>query len=224
VLFSFGLLFNSNDPNLSFRTDSDSFNEASSKTKHFYAGRLLKSLKDDGVTDKFNQTQPEPTPKKRDSVLEKEATAVVLNGKRTREEDIEPEIQTESQLVTAKQLVDPKKKKMKIAEESSPASKSFGLVPSQVPSKSLSSEVAIQQGSAADKPLATGERPNTSYIYCSEAQQVASTVTTSAGPENIALLIPASVLNSTRLDASLLEISCQVLNLHMWPMQNISQP
>ena len=43
----------------------------------------------------------------------------------------------------------------------------------------------------------------------------------------IALLIPASVLNNSAManqagidQRSLLEISCSVLNLHMWPMQN----
>jgi len=74
-------------------------------------------------------------------------------------------------------------------------------------------------------------RPNTAYIYCSEAQQVQSTTngntanSNSGYPENIALLIPSSVLNATsdpRFDASLLEVSCHVLNMHFWPLQNIS--
>jgi len=71
-------------------------------------------------------------------------------------------------------------------------------------------------------------RPDTSYIYCSEAQQVHST-TSSLGnardPQNIALLIPSSVLNATldpRMDKSLLEVSCQVLNLHLWPMTSVA--
>jgi len=76
------------------------------------------------------------------------------------------------------------------------------------------------------------ERPNTSYIYCSEAQQLHSTVQPSQShlniPENIALLIPSSVLlNSTldpQFDTSLLEISCQILNLHVWPLQQNNAP
>jgi len=67
-----------------------------------------------------------------------------------------------------------------------------------------------------------GDRPNTSYIYCSQAQQVTVTSTSSA-PETIALLIPSNVLNSTAsLDPSLLEVSCQVLNYYVWPMQNVN--
>jgi len=65
-------------------------------------------------------------------------------------------------------------------------------------------------------------RPDTSYIYCSEAQQVHSTsIGSTRNPQNIALLIPSSVLNSTldsRIDNSLLEVTCQVLNLHLWPL------
>jgi len=72
-------------------------------------------------------------------------------------------------------------------------------------------------------------RPDTNYIYCSEAQQVHSTTSVGNGrePQNIALLIPSSVLNATldpgsRMDNSLLEVTCQVLNLHLWPMTSVA--
>jgi len=66
------------------------------------------------------------------------------------------------------------------------------------------------------------DRPNTSYIYCPEAQHFAPTTTTAAGSDTIAFLIPSSILNANggRVDTSLLEVSCQVLNYYMWPMTN----
>jgi len=61
------------------------------------------------------------------------------------------------------------------------------------------------------------DKPNTSYIYCSEAQHVAPV----SDPQNIALLIPANVLNATArglpIDTSLLEVTCQVMNYYIWP-------
>jgi len=76
--------------------------------------------------------------------------------------------------------------------------------------------------------------PNTAYIFCPEAQQVSvqrtsdnekTSSSSNAFPDHIALLIPSSVLNSSsdsRIDSSLLEVSCQVMNMHLWPVQNIT--
>eukprot|EP01118_Nematostelium_gracile_P004200 TRINITY_DN1492_c0_g2_i1.p1 TRINITY_DN1492_c0_g2~~TRINITY_DN1492_c0_g2_i1.p1 ORF type:complete len:274 (-),score=56.00 TRINITY_DN1492_c0_g2_i1:61-882(-) len=66
--------------------------------------------------------------------------------------------------------------------------------------------------------------PDTNYIYCSQAQQVHSTQTNPGqSPQNIALLIPSHVLNSTegRMNNSMLEVTCQVLNLHFFPMSHV---
>jgi hypothetical protein len=144
-----------------------------------------------------------------------------------------------------------KKQKMKIASEEENTSmnnlqSSNGLVPVSVKPSQVR---LLQQTGASGASTSTAglelvglkgkHRPNTSYIYCPEAQQVMALNNTNNNtdtgsyhgfPENIALLIPSSVLNATLAsmnggdnegsaagwDSSLLEVTCQVLNLHVW--------
>ncbi len=123
-----------------------------------------------------------------------------------------------SSTVTTKSILDngeaTRKKRMKIADE-----EDGGLV---VHKPSSAAEIGRATSSAAsrmkDDELAFRGDPNTSYIYCSQAQQVTVT-TTSSAPETIALLIPSNVLNSTaNMDPSLLEISCQVSSRSLFPL------
>jgi len=65
---------------------------------------------------------------------------------------------------------------------------------------------------------------SSTYLYCPQAQRLTPWSTNpniGASSERVALLIPTSVLNATArglpLDASLLEVSCQVLNYYIWP-------
>jgi len=113
--------------------------------------------------------------------------------------------------------------KMRISSEGSESSKS--LVP--VVEVSGSSRLVLNGNTHI-------RSASSHYIYCPEAQQITSgsSSTTqqqqqqqqqqhSGGmPEMIALLIPGSMLNTSdsQLNSSLMEVSCQVLNLHMWPM------
>jgi hypothetical protein len=111
-----------------------------------------------------------------------------------------------------KAILNDRRKRMKIASDSNEEDHSMGLVPSTT-SLPSTTDVILQRN------------PASSYIYCPEAHHIAPSVTTSGSSEMIALLIPASVLNSTlvgnnTLDTSLLEISCSILNLHMWPLNN----
>jgi len=218
VLFSFGILFNTNNPNFSFRTDGES---SGPKDKNVYTGRLLKSLKEEPADIKLETG----------AIADKNPSAIATIdsikgmdsgiGKHPRDASLDRAISIEQHV--SEQST--KKRKMKIAEEDSIAtSKSFGLVAHDSLHKRAGvTEVALRDGVHEERPIPLGERPNTSYIYCSEAQQMTSTVVTSSAPESIALLIPANLLNATlspEFDSSLLEVSCQVLNLHMWPMPN----
>jgi hypothetical protein len=100
------------------------------------------------------------------------------------------------------------RKRMKISDDSIPddASNNKGLVPLDA--------VPVKQNAEAE--LVPRRNPNASYIYCPEAHHLAPATTNNAGPEMIALLLPASVLNGSlqglpNLDSSLLEVSCQIL-------------
>jgi len=112
-----------------------------------------------------------------------------------------------------------RRKKITIAEESTKELVPVEQQPNNIRLVKNNSVEVIQSYSLS--------RPDTSYIYCSEAQQVHSTASLDAtrDPQNIALLIPSSVLNATldpRMDNSLLEVTCQVLNLHLWPMSSMA--
>lgn len=121
--------------------------------------------------------------------------------------DVLPKASSSSIQITEKRSAEvqhSKKRKMKISDE---------LVPMET-----NNNVSLH--STNSSIVAAKARPNTAYIYCPTAEHLVHTERT---PETIALLIPSSVLNATvegRLDTSLLEVSCSVLNLHMWPMNN----
>jgi hypothetical protein len=64
--------------------------------------------------------------------------------------------------------------------------------------------------------LTIPDQRNMTYIFCPEAREILPT----QPPERdvIALLVPSTMLNSTQdLEPSLLEVQCQVLNLHIYP-------
>lgn len=105
-----------------------------------------------------------------------------------------------------------KRNKMKIADEEESTKSLVPVGSGQLPLKN--NELVTQAAGLS--------RPDTRYIFCPQAQQVTVTSGHPSGqPETIALLIPSSVLNATQdntIDTSLLEVSCSVLNLHIWPM------
>jgi len=248
VLFSFGLLFNAN-PNINFKLSQEA-----EKGKHLYTGRLLKSLpEENGSIESSTESLAQLLPQL-PSIGEQPHRSIEshLSATRKHPREMDSEVLETSRDVTELS----KKRKMKISDEleerplniNEAFHKSVELVPisqsessvrltessagsakgqistARFASASDDAELVIQSSGLAK----TVPRPNTSYIYCSEAQRVtpiASSVNPQT-PENIALLIPSSVLNATQdpqFDRSLLEVSCQVLNLHVWSMQNISQ-
>jgi len=100
---------------------------------------------------------------------------------------------------------DSKRKRIKISEESETS-----LIPVSEKPIVVNSAVTLK-----------AKEPNTSYVYCPGAQHVSNGTPKEGQPEVIALLIPSAALNSTEPD-SLLEVSCRVLNLQMWPMPSNS--
>lgn len=123
-----------------------------------------------------------------------------------------------------------KKQKMVISDEKEEKIPKE-LIPMQVKPNQLhhhminTSQVAFRN----TRVPARFNRPNTSYIFCLEAQHVIPTSNEQQNnnegfPENIALLIPSNILNHTlnELDPSLLEVTCQVLNFHILPLVNIT--
>eukprot|EP01114_Cavostelium_apophysatum_P004938 TRINITY_DN1541_c0_g1_i1.p1 TRINITY_DN1541_c0_g1~~TRINITY_DN1541_c0_g1_i1.p1 ORF type:complete len:514 (-),score=122.51 TRINITY_DN1541_c0_g1_i1:238-1779(-) len=218
VLFSFGLLFNSTPGLL-----TEDGNDLAPKGKNFYAGRVLKSLKDE---DASVAIVPEKAIVEASSVLPVTKSVEVQDSALLRAES-RPEgrqianRRLEDAAISQKQDEISRKRKMKIADET----ESRLSLPDSQP-KSDWGLVPIDDGLLRNTTRSSGQlsaQENTAYIYCSEAQQVRAL--RSSTPENIALLIPSSVLNATldpAFDSSLLEVSCQVLNLHLWPMPNAS--
>jgi len=234
VLLSFGLFFNQTSKNglprdLAGTEGLDLFQK---EAKSLYAGRTLKSLDSDSIA---------PLPLLPSGVEEKQSApvaaasgssvvpvAAIANRKHALEA-INEEVGNKRSSSSA---TSNKKKKMKISEEPESGlvdlpdnnnGKELSVVPLdgrymkdtnnlQLASLSTSNRTAevVQSFQMRDKP-------NTSYIYCSEAQHVAPV----SDPQNIALLIPANVLNATArglpIDTSLLEVTCQVMNYYIWP-------
>jgi len=181
-----------------------------------YTGRALKSIKDESVP--VPVVQEEQT----EELVVSEKMAVESNAVGRVDSKINPSSSSSSSSSSSasshKHSLDhveksPRKKKMKIAEDESTNGKS--LVPAEP-------ETNVIQHANSSLVVANA-RPNTAYIYCPSAQQVVPA--NRGNPETIALLIPSNVLNASlenRLDTSLLEVSCSVLNLHMWPLSNRS--
>jgi len=199
--FSFGLLFNAQDNNGNppFRTSREEIPEVVPRApqKALYTGRVLKSVEEERGLP-INEIANPPVLSEKEIVPSVVVKKTIEEKKRSLEEDSLVMKTTE------------KKRRMKISEEGNDKA---GLVPVENSPVKSSTEVVPRTD------------PNASYIYCSEARYVAPAIT-SSGPEVVALLIPASMLNGSSLshlpgfDNSLLEVSCSVLNLHMWPMPN----
>jgi len=223
ILFSMGLLFNSNqNSNLPFsKASREEIPEVIPKST-LYTGRVLKSI-----------TQEEPISK---IEIPSSISTVLAKNRQGDEEEIEAAIAPITKSLTMKDKKHPReeldsvipekkatqsitttRKRMKISEESysDDDGSNKGLVPLD----------AIPVKRNVESELVPRRNPNASYIYCPEAHHLAPATSTNSGPEMIALLLPASVLNGSihgnlNLDSSLLEVSCQILNLHMWPLVN----
>lgn len=195
VLFSFGILFKAANPNVSLLP-------AISEDISF-TGRTLKSL-----SDSISTVSHIPV----DSSLQIRKEAL-LPVKSEPLDDTRAHSAKRSATLADSPRADDKRKRMKIADDSSEViAPSDSLVPvsSQSQVEKVSNELAYN----------IRDKPNTSYIYCSEAQHIAPAVTSST-PETVALLIPSNLLNMTNgIDPSLLEVSCQVLSYYLWPMRN----
>jgi hypothetical protein len=199
VLFSFGLLFQSQNNQLSL-PDAPS------------VGRSLLTLENAklpvvAAAVKVKQEPIEPAeaiwkglPKESMKKLSQEAI-VVMNKylpdyERTEDKDSQG------------------KKKMKIMDPEDQSSTSKVLV--------LGSESQNEENATAViQNTQFQPRDNTAYVYCPDAQQLTSPrVKNPSKPENIALLIPSSIFHSSLnkgLDPSLLEVSCQVMSYYSWP-------
>ncbi len=134
--------------------------------------------------------------------------------KRVLAEEEEEEVEEDQRIVVSskshkKEIEPSKKKRMKIAEES------MGV--EDVSNKALVPAETVVRPEKQNTEIVPRINPNANYFYCPEAHYVSPATASSEGPEIVALLLPASVLNGTlrgdhpNLDSSLLEISCQVL-------------
>lgn len=192
MLFSFGLLFNNSTPNINTLKISNGEDDAMVKnSKGLYQGRTLKSVDNDLEEDTL-KLLPDAQEQSMD-VPKATGKELGLGAKRT----------------LGQEYPASKRKKMTIADEN--PEKQLVVQPSRAVTSSRENftELAVRPND-----------PRTAYIYCSEAQQL-STFPLQAGPDHVALLIPSNVLNATDVDPSLLEVSCRVVNFHVWP---ISRP
>jgi len=111
----------------------------------------------------------------------------------------------------------PSAKRPKITEESAAAPCPVSDEPGQ--ERNRSSELVVSVSSSSEP------KSNGSFVFCSEAQQVTNLYEGSQSVTNaplITFLLPADVLNGTlplrsHDESSLLEVSCQVLNISIFP-------
>jgi len=220
MLFSVGLLFNQSKSPLPFsRSAREEIPEVIPKST-LYTGRVLKSVPTEST--KIDEEPMIPTPRVVEIKEDDDVTAIAPLKIKDTSKERKHKLNDEDEEVTiisktrsgSKQIEASKKKRMKISEESTVVDTEKGLVPAE-------SNLSDKQNEIVPRI-----NPNANYIYCPEAHYVAPATASSDGPEIVALLLPASVLNGTlygdhpNLGNSLLEVSCQVLNLHMWPLNN----
>jgi len=196
VLFSFGILFKSTNPNLALLPGL-------AEDHSSYTGRTLQSLSDSVPVvagrispDISLQLRKEPLLPVKTEPMEESRTHLPK-----RASSLEANNNNHGQ--------DDKRKRMKISDDVIAPSDSLVPINGNSQVEKVSNELAYN----------IRDKPNTSYIYCSEAQHIAPAITTT--PETIALLIPSNLLNMTNgIDPSLLEVSCQVLSYYLWPLRN----
>jgi len=243
VLFSFGLLFNNNINN------NSPFDLATSVKPH--TGRALKSIADSESSSPSAASLAHASNSISNELVKLSPSKLVLSATDDQDEEDRLALQLVGNSNNQKQVlvvenpknkkrasasnvevIHTKKQKMKIADgkTSHPHDNDSGLVPVSV----KGDQIRLQSnGEVAHKQ-------DTSYIYCAEAQHITPVNTSISGetrfynnqnriggfPENIALLIPSSLLNTSFTDSNhnsethpggILEVSCQVLNLHLWP-------
>jgi hypothetical protein len=205
VLFSFGLLFNTNS--------NDIASISQLQPKSAYSARALKSIKEDNMKDVKKEEPSAVAMPLVESIMD---TPKLLDSKENREV-VSVKKPTDVTQVAPASL---KRKKIPIADES--AKDLVPVVAEEQVKQLKNNSLQVLPNGPTHHALS---RPDTSYIYCSEAQQVhPASAAVGNTPQNIALLIPSSVLNATldsRLDKSLLEVTCQVLNLHLWPYSTV---
>jgi len=221
ILFSVGLIFNQSKSSLPFaRLSREEIPEVIPKSA-LYTGRALKSAPE--VVEEFDEPilSVEKSTPKIVEIKENELTALSpLKIKEISKERKHKRDEDEDQIIIinkpqVKQIESSKKKRMKISEES--------------PIEEVSTKALVTTENQ-NTEIIPRMNPNANYIYCPEAHYISPASASSDGPEIVALLLPASVLNGTlygnqnNLDSSLLEVSCQILNLHMWPLNNNTVP
>jgi Ni,Fe-hydrogenase III component G len=220
VLFSFGLLFNA-IPDLQNMKDD--------KAKSLYTGRTLKSSEEKVEllpAPKVEKDSLELVPSSEDSarmIVPQNVEGVnseITSQKRSRQESVRQSQEgassaSEKALTLDDEAQLAKRRKVKISDEETRAT-AKGLVP-----LNNKQETGLISSANTEVLMNARERdPNTAFIYCSEAQQIMVSPNATE-PSNIALLIPTRVLNASldrQYDHSLLEVTCNVLTLHMFPM------
>jgi len=227
ILFSVGLLFNQSKSTFPLsRISREEIPEVIPKST-LYTGRILKSVSED-LTEDFKPSKESvevvPVSKSQKMDENEETKAIVPIPLKVKEIGLKErkhprDTDDEVVFVKGESKNEPaKRKRMKISDENVAEDSSKGLVPADASAAKQNTEIVPRRN------------PNASYIYCPEAVHVAPSISSSESPEIVALLLPASVLNGTlfgnmaNLDSSMLEVSCQVLNLHMWPLNNNSVP
>jgi len=193
--------------------------ELSSKST-LYTGRILKSVVEEpNISEIVPLQKPSFSDIEIPTIKSTPATKKEINIKE-KKHSLEDSIEKDP-----KQIDLSKRKKMKFSDD---LSEKYSPEKSLVPMKSTNSDSlldSLQIKETVTNELVPRRNPNAAYIYCPEAHHLAPLVSTS-GPEMVALLLPASVLNGTlyrtqpNIESSLLEVSCQILNLHMWPINS----
>merc|ERR1712137_260083 len=154
---------------------------------------------------------------------------------RTLAEFPEIELQNEVPQISAKRcgrefddLPEPKRPRVELLDKDDVDSDSGYWIEEEpldfgIPEKPYHSQIVVSQSSSEIKP-----QENNTFIYCSEAHQITTPIQSEEtdGAPVITILLPAAVLNGTlpylddlvsEPENSLFEVSCQVLNITVFP-------
>jgi len=208
VLFSFGLFFNTTQRGLvQFEPAIEGIPEVVPQRANARGfGRTLNSVNEDEKSKKeteeerlFEISEPS-TPK---DVLKEN----IFSGKKR-------SIKQETQEVN-------KKIKVEKIDSASIATHHHNTVATEKENNQL---ISLEQHNIQAHQLSR-QRPQTSYIYCPEAQHIIPASQTEDGqPSVIALLVPSDILNITAPGEppSLTEVTCQVLEMNVLPIYPVS--
>jgi len=197
VLFSFGLFFNASPNRNIFEPAIEGIPEVvPQRTSAKGFGRSLNSVNED------ESKQKETEKRSYVEVSNKEVSNDFV-GKRTIKDDPDPL----------------PNKRIKIENETTTLTHSHE-------EKETGELISVNEQHNIQAHQLSRQRPQTSYIYCPEAQHIipASIRTEDGHPGVVALLVPSDILNITEpgQQSSLTEITCQVLEMNVLPVYPVA--